>query len=57
MIYAARYTYAHLELPGITEAVEKQDWRTARAETAKLVGALAKNTALMRDAVADLKNR
>ena len=25
MLYAARYTYAHLELPGITEAVEKRD--------------------------------
>jgi hypothetical protein len=52
MLYAARYTYAHLELPGITEAVEKQDWTTARDETAKLVSALTRNTALMRDAAA-----
>jgi N-acetylated-alpha-linked acidic dipeptidase len=56
MLYAARYTYAHLELPGVTEAVEKQDWKTARDETAKLVSALARNTALVREAVADLKN-
>jgi len=56
MLYAARYTYAHLELPGITEAVEKQDWKTARDETATLVSALARNTALVRDALADLRN-
>jgi N-acetylated-alpha-linked acidic dipeptidase len=55
MLYAARYTYAHLELPGITEAVEKKDWQTARGETSKLVEALARNTALLRDAAADLK--
>jgi N-acetylated-alpha-linked acidic dipeptidase len=55
MLYAARYTYAHLELPGITEAVEKQDWKTARDETAKLISALARNTALLREAAAGLK--
>jgi len=55
MLYAARYTYAHLELPGVTEAVEKQDWKTARDETAKLVSALARNTALVRGALADLR--
>ena len=54
MIYAARYTYAHLELPGITEAVEKKDWPTARGEAAKLVAALRRNTALLREAMADL---
>ncbi len=57
MIYAARYTYAHLELPGVTEAVEKQDWKTAREQTDRLVGALARNTALLRDALADLERR
>ena len=25
--YAARYTYAHLELPGLTEAAEAGDWK------------------------------
>ena len=30
-LYGARFTYAHLELPGLTEAVEKQDWPTAQA--------------------------
>jgi N-acetylated-alpha-linked acidic dipeptidase len=57
MLYAARYTYAHLELPGITEAVEKQDWRTAREQTDRLVEALARNTALLRGALADIERR
>jgi N-acetylated-alpha-linked acidic dipeptidase len=56
-LYAARYTYAHLELPGITEAIEKQDWKTARDQAALLEGALASNTALLRQATAQLKGR
>jgi N-acetylated-alpha-linked acidic dipeptidase len=55
MFYAARYTYAHLELPGITEAVEQKDGKTARSEAQKLVNALARNTALLREAAAGLK--
>jgi N-acetylated-alpha-linked acidic dipeptidase len=47
LIYAARYTYAHLELPGITEAVEKPDWETARQQTKLLEDAVARNTALL----------
>jgi N-acetylated-alpha-linked acidic dipeptidase len=47
MLYGARYTYAHLELPGLTEAVEKQDWGTARQQAALLKQALAKNAALL----------
>ena len=31
-LYGARFTYAHLELPGLTEAVEKQDWPTAQRQ-------------------------
>ena len=54
-LYAARYTYAHLELPGITEAAEKQDWKTAREQAAFLENALVKNTALLRQATAQLK--
>ncbi len=54
-LYAARYTYAHLELPGITEAVEKQDWKTAREQAAFLENALVKNTALLRQATKQLK--
>lgn len=54
-LYAARYTYAHLEVPGITEAVEKGQWKTAREQAAFLEDALAKNTALLRQATTQLK--
>jgi N-acetylated-alpha-linked acidic dipeptidase len=47
MLYGARYTYAHLELPGLTEAVEKQDWPTARQQAQLLQAALKKNIALL----------
>ncbi len=48
-LYAARYTYAHLELPGLTEAVEAKDWRRAGDQLRLLEMALAKNTALLRE--------
>src|SRR5262249_117911 len=32
ILYAARYTYAHLELPGLTEAVENKDWKLAEQQ-------------------------
>jgi N-acetylated-alpha-linked acidic dipeptidase len=47
ILYGARFTYAHLELPGLTEAVEKQDWPTARQQAEILQHALEKNTALL----------
>ena len=46
-LYGARFTYAHLELPGLTEAVEKQDWSTARQQAAILERALENNTKLV----------
>ncbi len=55
MLYAARYTYAHLELPGITEAVEKKDWKTAAEQTRLLEAAIRKNTELLRSARAALQ--
>lgn len=36
LLYAARYTYAHLELPGLTEAAERGDWKEADVQ-AKLI--------------------
>jgi N-acetylated-alpha-linked acidic dipeptidase len=54
-LYAARYTYAHLELPGITEALEKGDWKTAREQALFLEKALVKNTTLLRQATVQLK--
>ena len=47
ILYGARYTYAHLELPGLTEATEKGDWTTANQQAAILQRALANNTQLV----------
>jgi len=49
ILYGARYTYAHLELPGLTEAVEKKDWATAKQQAEILRSALEKNTKLLTD--------
>jgi N-acetylated-alpha-linked acidic dipeptidase len=50
-LYAARYTYAHLELPGLTEAAEEKDWARAERQAAILERAASKNAALV-DALA-----
>jgi N-acetylated-alpha-linked acidic dipeptidase len=47
ILYGARFTYAHLELPGLTEAVEKQDWITAKQQAEILRQALVNNTKLV----------
>jgi N-acetylated-alpha-linked acidic dipeptidase len=49
-LYAARYTYAHLEMPGLTEAVEARDWKTAKEQAALLEQAVKKNTAVLHEA-------
>ena len=49
ILYGARFTYAHLELPGLTEAVEKQDWPTAQQQAEILRQALLNNTKLVND--------
>ena len=49
LLYSARYTYAHLELPGITEAVEAGDWSLAKQQTDLLVKALNTETVLMHE--------
>jgi N-acetylated-alpha-linked acidic dipeptidase len=48
-LYAARYTYTHLELPGLTEAAEASDWKRATAQAKILEVQLEKNTALLRE--------
>jgi len=48
-LYAARYTYGHLELPGLTEAIEKGDFIEAQRQAGILAGALARNAALLRE--------
>jgi N-acetylated-alpha-linked acidic dipeptidase len=47
ILYGARFTYAHLELPGLTEAVEARDWPTATQQAEILHRALEKNTQLL----------
>jgi N-acetylated-alpha-linked acidic dipeptidase len=49
MLYGARFTYAHLELPGLTEAVEKKDWLVAKQQAEILQRALEKNTKLLNE--------
>jgi N-acetylated-alpha-linked acidic dipeptidase len=53
-IYATRFTYAHLELPGLTEAAEEGDWPRATAQAQVLSDELAKNTATLRLAIEKL---
>jgi N-acetylated-alpha-linked acidic dipeptidase len=47
LLYSSRYTYAHLEFPGLTEAVEKQDWKLAGEQASLLEKAVEKNTTLL----------
>jgi N-acetylated-alpha-linked acidic dipeptidase len=53
-LYAARYTYAHLELPGLTEAAEAGDWKQAVAQAKILEDELTKNTVLLQHAKREL---
>jgi len=58
LLYAARYTYAHLELPGLTEALEAGNWRLAAEQAKILEAAFVKNIALLRrmnDEVSNVK--
>ena len=48
ILYSSRYTYAHLELPAITEAVESGNWPEAQHQTKILVKALNAETEQMR---------
>ncbi|HVH71844.1 MAG TPA: transferrin receptor-like dimerization domain-containing protein, partial [Candidatus Dormibacteraeota bacterium] len=47
LLYAARYTYAHLEFPGLTEAVEKGDWKLAAEQEALIEKVLVRNIELL----------
>ena len=50
LLYAARYTYAHLELPGLTEALEAENWPEAERQASALEQALDRNTRLLQSA-------
>jgi N-acetylated-alpha-linked acidic dipeptidase len=47
LLYACRQTYAHLELPGLTEAAESGDMPLAQRQAAILETALRSNTELV----------
>jgi N-acetylated-alpha-linked acidic dipeptidase len=51
LLYAPRYTYAAMTLPGITEAAEARDWVRAREQAGLVAAAIEKNTKLADDAV------
>ena len=55
LLYAARYTYAHLELPGLTEAVEAGNWKLAAEQSRLLEAALRRNTALLNETLEALQ--
>jgi N-acetylated-alpha-linked acidic dipeptidase len=50
LLYSSRYTYAHLEFPGLAEAVENRDWKLASQQAALLEQAVENNTKLLRSA-------
>ena len=52
LLYAARYTYAHLEYPGLTEAAEAADWKSAAEQAQILDAAVVRNTQFLRAAQA-----
>jgi N-acetylated-alpha-linked acidic dipeptidase len=54
-LYAARYTYAHLELPGLTEAAEARNWTVAKQQAAILEQAVARNVQLLKEVRAALE--
>jgi beta-lactamase class A len=56
LLYAPRYTYAAMTLPGITEAAEAGDWARARQQAGLVAEAIAKNTALVESAAADVSS-
>src|SRR5207244_10690888 len=47
LLYAARYTYAHLEFLGLTEAVEKRDWKLAWDQAALVQRAIEEHIKLL----------
>jgi len=57
ILYGARYTYAHLELPAITEAVESGNWPEAQRQTEILTKAIQGETGLMRQIAAVLQTK
>ncbi|MGD9905211.1 MAG: transferrin receptor-like dimerization domain-containing protein [Vicinamibacterales bacterium] len=54
LLFAPRYTYAAMTLPGVTEAAEAGDWDRAAAERDRLIEKVRANVALVERAAAAL---
>ncbi len=54
VLYAPRYTYAAMVLPGITEAAEEGDWMRAREQAEIVAAKISENTDLLAKAADDL---
>ncbi len=57
LLYAARYTYAHLEFPGLTEAIECGDTTAMRTQTAVLEAAVRRNTRYLQTTLSGWQQR
>jgi N-acetylated-alpha-linked acidic dipeptidase len=57
LLYCARYTCAHLELPGLTEAIETQNWEEAQRQSEILGKAIDTNTALLQRMAKELQQQ
>jgi N-acetylated-alpha-linked acidic dipeptidase len=55
-LYATRYTYAHLELPGLTEAAEAGNWNLAFEQAKVLERELQKNTTFLQHIKQDVNS-
>jgi N-acetylated-alpha-linked acidic dipeptidase len=55
LLYCARYTYAHLELPGLTEAIEAGNWDEAQRQSDILARAIQANVNVMREIAGEQK--
>jgi N-acetylated-alpha-linked acidic dipeptidase len=53
-LYGTRFTYGHLELPGLTEAVESRNWDIAREQMRLLREAVARNNALLKETTREM---
>ena len=57
LLYAARYTYAHLEFPGLTEALERGDWAAGTEQAGVLDASIVRNTHFLQATLAGWRAR
>jgi N-acetylated-alpha-linked acidic dipeptidase len=54
-LYAPKYTYAAMSLPGVQEAVDEKDWERARSQLALLATSFQRVSEILRQAAAGLQ--